>query len=170
MREVQMENAINLVSGEFNRLAMCKRGTLETENNQRVQDLRKQIKEVPYTDNEDCKVIYKKNRKSLLKLLKFRNSDQIFNMGSRTMEIYTTESREKYEDTVKKLYKHKDFDEVVKHNDAIRYRITMLREEMSARNAFLDAEVKDLNLKFITGAIEMVNLSSEIEKFEAYVW
>jgi hypothetical protein len=91
-------------------------------------------------------------------------------MGSPAHDIYTRESREAYQDAVVELYKHPDYDAAIAANEATNYKMTILNQEMTARNAFLDAEVSDLVLRFVTGAIKMIELSSEIEKFEAYNW
>ena len=92
--------AIDVVIGELDKLAMCKRGALSTEEHERMQGINKEsynLKE-PILTVKQRKAIFTKERKRLLSILKYKPSDKLchFNgsWGSRrvTENIHTEAS------------------------------------------------------------------------------
>jgi len=145
MRDGQLEAAMDMVVQEFDKLAMCKRGTLETERTERRVAL-----------------------EATLKLKKSHDFAAAGNLSSNHQQsFFTSASIDKYNELLDELVKHPKEDAVRESNEANSARRDVLKQEMTARLAYLEDELKKIKMSFITGSTKMSEFSNKLARFES---
>lgn len=165
------DRALDMVVGEFDKIAMCKRGTLDTEENKREGDLWKTKQQSPYyTKKERAKVI-SANRKKLQNILKLKKSHDLaatrnLHTGS-WHSVFTEASVDEWRNFMKDILVHPDAEAVEIHNESVRTKIRVLEEEIKARMAWLDDDLKEIKMGFITGKYPLSEFTEHLADFEA---
>ena len=170
MRDQQLEQAMSMVKSEVSRIAMCKRGVVETEYNKLVDTIctkASDMKKPKYTKAE-LKAQFKLHRDSLVKCLRLRVVPEQYN---RLTSLYTDKSIEKYNLRLNEITMHPDLPKYRKDIKAFMKRESVAKEQRAVRIDAIDAEVRRLTMGFLTGAIRYGTESTRaIEVFEQGVW
>lgn len=166
----QADIQYDAIKQEFNKLMMCKNGTLWTELNGRRKVIRSEIDLEPILLLKDRQDLFKKNRKKLLRNLKLKPSDQLAHLTSQsgiTIELYTRDSMRSYKKAVKKLFTHPDHKAWEDRREDRKKRRVMMREEITHRIAYMEAEFKEAKMGLITGSIPISQFVETLDTLEA---
>ena len=189
MRANQLSVAMDMVVQEFDKLAMCKRGSLKSECVLRRTEVRNECMAIPKLNRKQRGKNIAKVRKKLGNVLKLKRSHDIAAANNyrtdhldaeysavRThvsvdmLKYLTSDSVEQFTSILREAFEHLDVAKVVSHNAKLKKRIEQLKQEESARLAYLEDELKAVKMGFITGEIPMKDFSKKLAEFEAYAF
>jgi len=170
--------AIDVIIGELDKLAMCKRGSLQTERHERSISINKdshKLKE-PILTVKQRKVIFAKERTKLLRILKYKPSDKLCHFdgswGARsvTSRVHTDVSISKYNKACMKVLTHPKYAKYRKDVKAIKDRKGLLELELSQRGSILDHDFKDARMDFISEKVSLKDFQAVYDKLEQGEW
>ncbi len=171
--------AIDVVCGELDKLAMCKRGTLKMEESERGHLLNRELNDLeePILSVKRRKVIFSRERKRLLRILKYRPSEKLCHFANSYHEgrlpvsnMHTKASIIKYNEECMRVLMHPGHGVWVLEKAVMRYRINTLIQEMQQREAILDAEFKEAKMSFISESTSLKDFTKVYDRLEAEVW
>jgi len=166
--------AIDVVIGELDKLAMCKRGALDTEKNERSSVIRKEFEDHNSKEPKLTKVernrLFSKNRKRMLSLLKFRKTKDITYVDPRGEDLFVHESLMKFKDERRLLFIHPDHK--AWETEVFRFRRVRktLNTEMEQRMAILDDDFKKAKMNFISEVVSLKDFQEVYDKLEIMEW
>lgn len=171
MKDNQMSVAMDMVIKEFDKVAMCKRGTISSDCNDKLRKLsddRNKIKEPLMTTKQRTAAIAKIRPKLLTTLVLKKSVDLAAHVNIKsTGDLFTYESKQEYQRLIKEATTHKEHAAYVKGYNRCMFLRSVCLQEDQARNAFLDDELKTIKMGFITGATDMRLFGEKLEEFEA---
>ena len=168
-----------LVAEEMKKLMMCKRGVMETEQNDRagaIYNERHYNRPRPLLKLKDREAIYKKNRKALLSCLKYAPSKDLCHLSGngdgkiKMANMFTVQSKKAYKDKCDALFTHPDHQAWIDEGKMLDKKRAMIRPEIDGRIAEMEAEFKALRMSLATGTVPFENFEIELEKLEAREW
>jgi len=166
--------AIDVVIGELDKLAMCKRGTLQTERNERSGKIYKAgdkvRKDEPKFDKVERNKAFSKNRKRLLGILKFAKTKDMTFDNRTGSNLFTPESHAKFRKEKALIMIHPDHKDWAvtfrKHQDSY----VIFNTEMEQREAILDDDFKQAKMDFISEKVSLKDFQVVYDELEQGVW
>ncbi len=155
VRKMDWAELKELIERRLNKLAMCKRGHVETDTNNQIEKLGKRP---TYTRKQEEAIqdgLAKKIQKAMTPTLK-----QVRNMGPRELQSHISD----------KVFKIKEGAFVHPGVKAWEEKRKVINEQRAARIAELDADFQEVVDEFLLGGIDVTNFPEKLEALEMRDW
>ena len=164
--------AIDVVIGELDKLAMCKRGTIATEEKARMVLVEKEFYpgKRPYLSKKELKKNFKKNKEELFALLVFMPPKGFCSDYRENDEFFTEESIEKFDERWKELSIPPQLAEWKEKKQTLAEQNKKLMLESNARVSVLDADFQSAKMNFISGKVSLKDFEGVFNKLEQKEW
>ena len=163
--------ALDMILQEFDGIQKIHRECIKDEYWDRDYALRALSKPLPVLTTKERAKNIAKERRPLLKLLKYKTSHELgYASTMRTSDFHTEESVRELKKSLENIKKHPKFDDTVAHNDGIERTKAILRMERDQRVALLLADAKEYKMDFITGKRALSTFLSVSQEFRKEVY
>lgn len=166
-----------MIEAEFNKLLMCKRGKLRTEEVTRTDVYRRERAKFPRPEFslDEREKIYIANRKALLKKLKYRNSRELARISRGgyssdelipNQNLFTQASLDEYNKELKKLYVHPGTPAWEAKRKEFKDKIVAVENEIAAREVAMEAEFSQKKIELISGVTPIEKFSDVLNELD----
>ena len=173
------ETAMDVVMGEIEKLAMCKRGIVNTEINKRYSQLSEEIREhkkgEPKLTLAQRKKKFSKHYDKLVGILVLKSADELCHKKGGgyggddryATKIHTKESRDEYQKAVRETLRHSKWNTWKKEHDRLNKAYSTLNLENQQRNAMIDEDVKEAKMDFIGEVVPLKDYRQVLDRIES---